>query len=365
MIYKRATPAPRAFTLVELLVVIAIIGVLVALLLPAVQAAREAARRASCISNLKQLGLATLNFEESKKRLPYDEDLYGPLYPFNNWDITQTPPRSTGAAPGSAGLNLHGGGWIVEILPQIEQQALYDRFKIGLTRTATWYGPKTGMNLNDPSFREALAIQPGVLACPANINNGPREDQFPYSSGNHVAGPPWRVATTCYKGNAGDGQFEFVQPELPPTPGYYTYTPAVNCYNGVDCLGIHWRSTSIRGGVKLKEVTDGTSNTFFIGESSPEDGNSAAWSSDGDWAVTGTPINWDWRSKGQCIGSDGVVHMELQSCWSNIRGFRSPHPGGVNLAFGDGNVRFVSNSIDHPVYRALSTRSRDEVVELP
>jgi len=136
----------------------------------------------------------------------------------------------------------------------------------------------------------------------------------------------------------------------------------VNCYNGADCLGIFWRSTSFRGGVKLKEVTDGASNTLLVGESSPEDKNSPAWSSDGDWAVTGVQLNWDFKAKGQCLGRDGNVNYDQQSCWSNIRGFRSHHPGGVNFSLADASVRFLSDSIEHAVYRALSTKAMGEVI---
>jgi prepilin-type N-terminal cleavage/methylation domain-containing protein len=349
------------FTLVELLVVIAIIGVLVALLLPAVQAAREAARRMSCTNNLKQLALATLNYEDSRKHLPFDEDLYT-QYPIAGWDISSRPPRMVPVSPPDteATLNrLHGGGWIVEVLPQLEMQSLYNQFKPGRTTTASWQS-KTGMNLNEAGFRVALATQPTVLSCPANEFGGARDDQYPYSSATQIAGAPVRVATTCYKGNAGDGQFEFVQPDAPP--GFWTYNPAVNCYNGTDCVGIFWRKSYYRKGVKLREITDGLSNTLFIGEASPEDTNSPAWSSDGDWAVTGVQLNWDWKSKGQCVSNAGVVTMNQQSCWSNIRGFRSPHPSGVNFSLVDGSIRFLPDSIEHAIYRALSTRSADEVV---
>src|SRR5262249_24525341 len=144
--------------------------------------------------------------------------------------------------------------------------------------------------------------------------------------------------------------------------GFWTYNPPANCYNRVDCFGIFWRTTYFRGGVKMKEITDGTSNTLLIGEASPEDGNSPAWSSDGDWAITGVQLNWDWKTKGACLDSTGTANSGLRSCWSLIRGFRSYHAGGVNFAFADGNVRMLSDSIEHVTYRSLSTRSGDEVV---
>jgi prepilin-type processing-associated H-X9-DG protein len=114
--------------------------------------------------------------------------------------------------------------------------------------------------------------------------------------------------------------------------------------------------------VKLREVSDGASNTLLIGEASPEDGNSPAWSSDGDWAITGVQLNWDWRSKGACLGGTGGVNPGLRSCWPLMRGFRAYHPGGVHFAFADGNVRMLADQIEHLVYRALSTRAGDEVI---
>ena len=134
------------------------------------------------------------------------------------------------------------------------------------------------------------------------------------------------------------------------------------CYIGNDCVGIFWRTTYIRKGVKMREITDGTSKTFLIGESSPEDGNSAAWSSDGDWAITAVQLNWDYRTAGECVGADGALNPGLRSCWPLIRGFRSPHPGGVHFAFADGSVAFINDSIEHLAYRALSTRQMGEVV---
>ena len=180
-----------------------------------------------------------------------------------------------------------------------------------------------------------------------------------------IIGFPVSAAITCYKGNAGDAAFEpepVQQPVGPNPQGYWTYNPLFKCYIGNDCVGVFWRTTYIRNGVKLREITDGTSKTFLIGETLPEDGNSAAWSSDGDWAITGVQLNWDWRTAGECIGQDGEPNPGLRSCWPLIRGFRSSHPGGVQFAMADGSVRFISDSIEHLTYRALSTRQMGEVV---
>ena len=95
--------------------------------------------------------------------------------------------------------------------------------------------------------------------------------------------------------------------------------------------------------MKIKEITDGTSHTFLIGEASPVDGNSVAWNSDGDWAIAGIGINFDWRNYASC-----VIQLVSLACWWNMRGFRSSHPGGVQFAFADGSVRFIPDSIDHP-----------------
>jgi prepilin-type processing-associated H-X9-DG protein len=224
---------------------------------------------------------------------------------------------------------------------------------------------KQGMNANNPQLRAAIQNQPEVLLCPSNELRGPRDDQYPYSSSAEVAGAPVSVAVTHYKGNSGDGSFEPSPPESPlgaSPKGFWTYNPALNCYNRTDCFGIFWRTTHFRGGVKLKEVSDGTSNTLLVGEASPEDGNSAAWSSDGDWAIAGVQLNWDWQTKGFCLGPNGAPSPGARSCWPLMRGFRSKHPGGVNFAFVDGNVRFLADSIEHLTYRALSTRSAEEVI---
>jgi prepilin-type N-terminal cleavage/methylation domain-containing protein len=360
---RRAIAAPRrgprvGFTLVELLVVIAIIGVLVALLLPAVQAAREAARRATCQNNIRNVALATLNYEQTTGHFPVDED-YSQYLP-------QMVDLRTGARPGvpsdplRTARKLGGGGWIVEVLPQLEQQSLYNQFKPYLDKA--WYRLHEGLNANVPQLRQAIQTQPEVLLCPSNELRGPRNDQFPFSSAAEVDGGPAWVAVTHYKGNAGDGSFEFPSPPRAPS-GFWTYSPYIPCYiSADDCFGVFWRYTYYRNGVKLKEITDGTSNTLLIGESSPEDGNSPAWSSDGDWAVTGVELNWDWKTSGDCLTAAGETNPGLSRCWPQIRGFRGYHIGGVYFALADGSARFLSNNINHRMYRTLSTKNSDDFI---
>ena len=115
-----------------------------------------------------------------------------------------------------------------------------------------------------------------------------------------------------------------------------------------------------RGGVKLREITDGTSQTMMIGESTTADNESVAWSSDGDWGITQTQINFDITTWPACVDP---ATSGSPACWKNTRGFRSYHPGGVNFAFVDSAVKFISENIDQKVYRAISTRASDEVVD--
>ncbi len=363
----------NGFTLVELLVVIAIIGILVALLLPAVQAAREAARRMQCVSNMKNLALATINYHDQNGHFPVDESYYN-----GDTDRGQAQDNAQRVDIGSltfqwtarANLGipddgLDGGGWIVRVLPFIEEQALYDQFDLpdaGLNgdwnrRDGRQLGMNNTLDLNSP-FTKALGQQPAVLACPSDPKAGPAaNEQFPYNDATKVPrGPQILVATTSYKGNAGDGVYE-----NEPTPlADWSYAPRFSCYEGDDCVGVFWRATYIKGGVKMRTITDGTSQTFMMGETSPIDGNSVAWSSDGDWAVTSIEINFDHTTDGACIAGNGVPNPG--QCWGLMRGFRSLHPGGVNFARCDGSVGFVSETIEHVVYRALSTRQGGEVV---
>jgi prepilin-type N-terminal cleavage/methylation domain-containing protein len=356
--------ASRGFTLIELLVVFTIIAILVSLLLPAVQASREAARRSSCSNNLKNLSLAMLEYHDQWGHFPIDED-YSEFVPRHCDEQTGQEQDfvSIQDDPWRFPANkLDGSGWIVRVLPQLEEQALYDRLSIAME--GVWR-LQTGFNLDQPDFRSAMATQPKVLICPSNEYAGPRSDQHPYTSLTDVTNPFWMVATTCYKGNAGDCAFE-TSDDIPPfdsPPGYWSGSeqyPKSSCYNSVEGFGVLWRYSYFKGGVKLHEVTDGTSKTLLIGETSPEANSSAAFSSDGDWATTGVQLNFDWKTNAAC--RDGSGNLNSGVCWPIMRGFRSDHPDCVQFAFVDGSVRVIADSIKHRTLRALSTRARGELV---
>ena len=343
------------FTLVELLVVIAIIGVLVALLLPAVQAAREAARRMSCGNNLKQIGLACLNYADAHQgTLPTsiykdaeDFDLKG------NW----IGPPGGKNDPANGGPGISGKGWIVEILPYVELQTVHQGIKSGLqsAKGKTKFGPPRGANgtgMGAPEVRPFIEKQYPFLTCASDETAQPSQD-FWYWEGVAVGG-------TNYKGVIGDTVMSdgTARGSLSPPVGFPLTTGSVpDAHNTAETNGLFGRNTSIFP-VDLKSITDGQSNTFMVGEGVVgQDFHGAAFFSDGDFATCGVPINYFH------IGLD-VAAMKLSPQWMQSRGFKSVHPGGVNFAMGDGSIQFVNEGIDTVVYRSLATRNGGETASL-
>jgi prepilin-type N-terminal cleavage/methylation domain-containing protein/prepilin-type processing-associated H-X9-DG protein len=305
----------RGFTLVELLVVITIIGILIALLLPAVQAAREAARRMTCANHQKQIGLTCLSYESAYKTMPVSTD-------FTNW-------------PGVPGT---GASWMIAILPFIEQQPLYDSMVI----EGSIYD---GRGIKDPRNRTAIKTPLATYCCPSDDALGKMTthayllDGIELALGNYpgVIGPHsiWDGAYSIWNGK-------------PSCFDYWDYNDRHR-----RCWGTFFRY-SVVDPVHLSDYTDGTSNTIIVGETYAFESSDLAhysWAYSNDcWKSTYAPINW--------IPPDGAS----MNNWPDHMGFRSKHPGGAHFCWGDGHVSFISETITMDVYQALSTRNQGETV---
>ena len=320
---------PRhGFTLVELLVVVAILGVLVALLLPAVQATREAARRSACSSNMRQLGLALHHVHDHLRRFPA------------GWSGV-----AAGHDPAEPADELPGWGWAAHLLPQIEEQATHDAINFRL--------PIHAAAAPDVHLAVRTRVVP-VFGCPSDVR-GPTENGGLFGIGR----------------DDGAEEHEHHEEEAGEEAGEHGFHPVDGGELGILCdvaktnyVGSFGWSREIdeapAGGdgvffrnsrIGFKDLLDGASNTFLVGERSSRLGCST-WTGVIDGAEA---------ARARVVGlldhaPDDTAHFDDYS---------SGHPRGVHFVFGDAAVKFVAADVDVEILRALATRSGGEVATLP
>ncbi len=323
---QRGRPA-RGFTLVELLVVIAIIGVLVALLLPAVQAAREAARRMSCSNNLKQVGLADLNFEGTNGHL-----VTARLGPDSTASREMRPLRTAVERSGASGFVL--------MLPYIELTALFDKLDIyeldSIWPASTYRTP--GVEWRTPARSEAIATSVGGFICPSEGSELHLED------GSFGTPAPAVASYAFVAGHRG-------------ILGGTLYTPVNACMTKHHNTGPHLYYTK----VALKQIEDGTSNTISVGEVIE---TSKGIINEGLPNEATTHNIWTYvlryldcfRTTTVALNTPPWVETLRVDADDIVNGaFASRHPGGAQFVYVDGHVDFMEESIDLDLYQNLST----------
>ncbi len=352
-----ASPSRPGFTLVELLVVIAIIGILVALLLPAIQAAREAARRSQCSNNLKQLGLAIQLYADSTKGVLPAGAYWQDYRPFSG-----IPCDGAKSCKGPQCCATRRGTILMRLLPYIEEQALYDAYDFTQPTDEQEYdgspiGSRTVATFVCPSDE-----QPGESHAPKADATIAEDIQRTYKMANYAAsrGPSRQIpasgvgaCNTCPEWNVWNNSLKALYPNL-----VYPYPESSG-----DASAFGGPFTRVSFHVKLKQVTDGLSKTIFMGEVRPactlHIAEGWAWSHSGDGLMsTIVPINYD---------SCSQVVTDKCRCWNNWStdlAFKSKHPGGAQFAMGDGSVQFLSESIDYANYNKLGGKADGEIASL-
>ena len=366
----------KAFTLVELLVVIAIIGILVALLLPAVQQAREAARRTQCTNNLRQLGLATLTHESAIGRFPRNENL------IHRRDATRA----------ARDFASH----LVNLAPYIEEAGLHDAIDFCDPQTDANCIPPGEQLIGDIPLRQFVL---SALQCPTDSKNGLVDPRDATRQWRGLA-RPGLVAVTNYAGSIGsqvmeswNGCFNIRTAVGDPPSGFdidgdgedwlnQNTAEGIRCETGPRCgaprgsnirsdcpdgktiSGVFARST---WSAKIRQIKDGTSKTIALGEILPRSSGFQwvhGWTlSEGLWFATTAPINFE--TDVDRYGAAGIAPppgRNWETDFNTAMGFKSRHTGGANFTFCDGSTHFLSQDINYTTYQQLGARADATVI---
>ncbi|TWT63577.1 DUF1559 domain-containing protein [Rubinisphaera italica] len=326
----------RGFTLIELLVVIAIIAILVALLLPAVQQAREAARRSSCKNNLKQLGLAIHNYHDT----------------FNTFPPGYVRQFSTGTTEAASFW-----GWQTYLFPQMEESALFDAMNVGNTQLPNALANATSLN--------QMGQPIGPLKCPSD--SGP--DINTRTQLNDTVPAAQSVATTNYVANNSSFGLDTITSPNTQQPVFFE--------TGANANGCFWQNSKLQ----FRDMTDGTSNTIVLGERSWEMNNPSGTKRQCDAGVVFGANSGETRNlravfasgrvgindSGSGITGGGLTAPDSDNCQY---GYSSLHKGGAQFMLADGSIRFISENInnnpstahDNVVFENLLSRNDGNVI---
>ncbi|MGD9636526.1 MAG: DUF1559 domain-containing protein [Pirellulales bacterium] len=345
-----------AFTLVELLVVIAIIGILVALLLPAIQSAREAARRSQCKNNLKQLALGCLNHHDTHK-----------FFPTGGWGYAYVGDADRGYGKDQP------GGWMYNVLTYIEEGALHDTGANG--------NPDDGLKDRTQRIGAKLVVQ-----SPLSVINCPSRRQtrtFPLGSNDAGTGfantnTPDEAGRGDYAANSGHAINEL--PYLasnspgagPPTSVGYVgaddwFRDMINQYGKVNNVDILTGVSFVRSEIGIRRISDGTSKTYLVGERyvPTAEYETGQWAADNETWCTGFN-NDNYRVTARNNGTaeaTPIADSVTTADRAELR-FGSAHSGSFNMAMCDGSVQSISYDIDWLVHRDLGNRQDGNVTDL-
>ena len=344
----------HAFTLIELLVVIAIIAILIALLLPAVQSAREAARRVSCINNLKQIGLAMHNFEVTRLVLPPTWAISTPLLrpPYQAYDLTNIalvgPDNYEPPCPIQVGEvcnnTIDVQTWVTICLPYFEQGTIYNAYNIAQPFSA-------------PANTTMVGTQLNMMVCPS-APTGYRSAAYTDTLSQAFYGANWSVklAGGDYAVDDGVDSGWMDANNVPHPPG-------------VDTRGL------LHGNVAppIATVTDGTSNTIMVSEDAgrpqywlngrliPDGSIVPGIGESGPTTYTNEGSGWGWADYNSEFYTDGDGSRQHTN-WSSNNEVYAFHPGGANHVFADGSVHFVKQSAAPSVFVWLISPAGGEVI---